>query len=165
MRTTAPGCGGVVAVTLAIIVGLCACAGGPPVDPEALKREEQRLLAPFSRPQTLAADRFEITMTANFFDEFVPHLRSQTQRREHSPRPDGGAVYTFVDEVPGRTPMRFQLGATELWVFERLRLDVLGGRSELTLNASGERVTLHTGDTKQDLGSVEIRDGMFRRVP
>ncbi len=164
MTPTGFGCAPFV-VLAGVLAAVLGCAGPTLASPEEFERAESKLLSPFVETQTLAATTFEITMTANFFQNHFSHRpTSHTQTHTRTPmQADGAVTHTYKDAVPGVTPMLFKLGNTDLVIVNSLIVHVLGGTNELTLVAQGTDVTLHRGNDKQVLGNVEIRDGSFRR--
>lgn len=147
------------------IFTLTACASPKPATAEELAAEESRIMSPFMDAQTLVARSVRVRMTANFYDEF---LASRVVKPAHEvtreERPDGGTSYHYraIEREP---VMMFQIGKTQIAAEEDLILEVLGGRQNLTLSVDAEAVTLANESGQQNMRSLRISDGSFRRDP
>jgi hypothetical protein len=148
-------------IVLGVVVA-AGCAGARPADPEEVAREERRLFAPFDVSRKIVADRFELTMTANFFTELAEGpLLAGLQDKSRVPREDGGTGYVYTNNSP-HDHLWFRLGNTEFFILKRAEVNVLGGRNDLTLDASASgQVALVENERRIDVGTVRIAAGAF----
>lgn len=159
--------GAVVLARGVAVLGVCVvgCASASPADPRAVEREQTRLLAPFRTERTVAAEELRVTMTANFFNEFVPPAVVQgmhESRRDVSA--DGSTSYVYASKIADARPMQVALADTRFAIIKRVVVTVLGGRQDLTLEADASGfVVVQTGDERFHSSSVRIADGLFQR--
>lgn len=152
-----------------ILAALFAGCGSAPVadaDPAEVERQEQRLLSPFQTDRVVVADRLDVVMTANFYDELGrPALLAGFQDEERRDLEGGGSELVMRNRSPN-APLRFLLGATDLRILREARIVVLGGRSDMRLEAelAGGVSVVEAGD-RRDFESLRIADGAFQRRP
>ena len=149
------------------------CAGAPPqpLDPEVVARQEGRLLEPFQPERTVVADRLELVLTGNFYDELtLPVLLPTLQEEERTTREGGGTEIVYRNRSP-QAELQIAIGGTRMLVLREVRLVVLGGRSAYRLEATleggvtAETVAVVEAGVREDCRQVRIADGVLRRIP
>lgn len=152
------------AVSVSLAAASCGSAPRPPADPAEVAMQEQRLMSPFATERTVIADRLEVVLTANFYDELSrPAVVAGLQDEERTETEDGGSVVVYRNRSPG-VPLRFMLGGTDFRIFREATITVLGGRSDLRLDAEmSGNVSIVEAGARSDYDAVRIADGMFQR--
>ena len=171
------------AAVLAVVAA--GCGSAPPVAPQMVAMEEDRLLRPFATKRTVIADTVEIVLTPNFLgnrldDDFAierftpltgvrPRVgRPGIDKRLHERREErvaDGVVETFVNRGGGvERPLRIVIGETQYQALRTLSFKVLHGNPALTLDvvASGDVTVLANGQQRTDAPRIEVRDGVWR---
>ena len=145
----------------ALVVGLGCVAPqeAPVVDPGVAEAEELRILSPFQATQTIASDRLELVMSANFF---LHHLASPSHDFERKPQADGGAEYRYSNK--SSDALQFHIANTKFAVTKSARIVVLGGSVtyQLSAHASGSVMVASEGIDRTLRAEVIIQNGTFR---
>ncbi len=131
----------------------------PVVDPGVAEAEERRILSPFQATQTIASDRLELSMSANFY---LHHLASPSHDFERTPLADGGAEYRYSNK--SSEALRFHIANTKFVVTKSARVVVLGGSVayQLTAHATGSVMVASKGTDRALRTEVTIQNGAFR---
>lgn len=168
----------------ALAVLAAACGSAPPVAPQMVAMEEDRLLRPFATKRTVIADTVEVVLTPNFLgnrldddfaiERFTPLTGVRPRvgwpgidKKLHEKREEkvaDGVLETFINRGGGvERPIRVVIGETQYQALRALSFKVLHGNPAMTLDviASGD-VTVVAGAQRTDSPRIEVRDGVWR---
>lgn len=167
-------------VFVAVSLGAACGSGPPPVAPEVVAAEEQRLLRPFQVKRVVISDTVELTLSANFIGSRVaeadidatgsmaanrvalPGIDKNLHQRSESRNADG-VFETYFNKAGGvERPLRVLVGQTDYRALQGLTVHVLpsGATMALTVVARGE-VTVLAGADKLEVPEFAIRDGLW----
>lgn len=142
-----------------LVLGLAGCSGfgggGEPVPPAVLSAASVDLLEPFRVERQVVADRVDLVLTPNFYDQlWLPGIAPE---RSVSPR---GDVYVYRTDID--RPLDLRLEQTRFVIIDTLRVTVLTGRPELTLTAeAGGHVTVIADGERQACEVVRVEAGQW----